>query len=78
MHSTANEQMLFLADPNHLLAKRERVRPCDLAETCVILTEPGRSYRLTIEKIFKGFRTNPQSIIEASSIETIKPSTSPE
>lgn len=68
----SREQMLFLADPNHPLAKKEKVSPCDLAETCVILTEPGCSYRLTMEKIFMDFRTNPQSILEASSIETIK------
>lgn len=68
----SSEQMLFLADPHHPLAQKEKVRPYDLAETCVILTEPGCSYRLTMEKIFKDFRITPQSILEASSIETIK------
>lgn len=68
----SNEPMLFLADIGHPLAEKEGVQPLDLAETCVILTEPGCSYRLTMEKIFKDYRTNPQSILEASSIETIK------
>ncbi|CQR74956.1 HTH-type transcriptional regulator GltR [Sporomusa ovata DSM 2662] len=68
----SREQMLFLAAPNHPLAQKEKVRPYDLAEICVILTEPGCSYRLTLEKFLKDFRTTPQSILEASSIETIK------
>jgi len=68
----SSEEMLFLADPTHPLAQKEKARPCDLAEACVILTEPGCSYRLTIQKIFEDFRITPQSILEASSIETIK------
>lgn len=68
----SREQMLFLADPNHWLAQKEAVRPWDLAETCVILTAPGCSYRLTLEKIFKDSGLKPQSILEAGSIETIK------
>ena len=68
----SNEQMLFLANPNHPLSQRKKVTPGDLAETCVILTEPGCSYRLTLEKILKDYQTVPQSILEASSIETIK------
>jgi DNA-binding transcriptional LysR family regulator len=68
----SREQMLFLAEPNHPLASKEKVQPYDLAETCVILTEPGCSYRLTMEKIFRDFKAAPQSILETSSIETIK------
>lgn len=68
----SKEQMLFLAEPGHPLTQKDKVRPCDLAETCVILTEPGCSYRLTMEKIFKDYRLSPQSILEAGSIETIK------
>lgn len=68
----SSEQMLLLADPNHPLAHKEKVGPCDLAETGVILTEPGCSYRLTMEKIVKDFKAKPQAVLEASSIETIK------
>ncbi len=68
----SSEEMLFLADSNHPLAQRKSVRPSDLAETCVILTEPGCSYRMTVQKIFKDFKITPQSVLEASSIETIK------
>lgn len=68
----SGEKMLFLAASSHPLAQKETVTPYDLAETCVILTEPGCSYRLTLEKILRDFRTTPQSSLEASSIETIK------
>ncbi|SMD15301.1 LysR family transcriptional regulator [Sporomusa malonica] len=68
----SREQMLFLAASNHPLAKKKRVKTSDLVETCVILTEPGCSYRSTIQKIFEDLRIIPQSILEASSIETIK------
>lgn len=66
------EQMLFLTGQDHPLTGKARVAPGDLAETCVILTEPGCSYRSTLETIFREAGTPPQSIIEASSIETIK------
>ncbi|MDT8900004.1 LysR family transcriptional regulator [Anaeroselena agilis] len=66
------EQMLFLAAPDHPLARQETAGPDDLARACVILTETGCSYRLTMEKIFKDSRATPQSTLEASSIETIK------
>lgn len=68
----SREEMVFLAAPGHPLAMREKVHPEDLNETCVILTEPGCSYRLTLEKIFKENGVTPQSSLEASSIETIK------
>jgi DNA-binding transcriptional LysR family regulator len=68
----SNEQLLFLTAPDHPLAQKKKIMPHDLAETCIILTEPGCSYRLTLEKILKDFRTVPQSFLEASSIESIK------
>ncbi len=66
------EQMLFLAAADHPLARKKEVIPDDLEKTCVILTEPGCSYRLTVEKILRDFRVVPQSFLEASSIEAIK------
>ncbi len=68
----SNEQMLFLAAPDNPLALKEIITPYDLAETCVILTEPGCSYRSFLEKIVKDFRVLPQSFLEASSTEAIK------
>jgi DNA-binding transcriptional LysR family regulator len=68
----SNEQMLFLAAADNPLALKETITPYDLAETCVILTEPGCSYRSSVEKIVKDFRVSPQSFLEASSTEAIK------
>lgn len=68
----SNEPMLFLAAVDHPLALRETITPHDLAETCVILTEPGCSYRSFVEKILKDFKVSPQSFLEASSTEAIK------
>lgn len=72
IHDISSEQMLFLISPDHPLAQKEKVTPDDLVETCVILTEPGCSYRLTMEKILKDFKITPQAFMEASSIESIK------
>jgi DNA-binding transcriptional LysR family regulator len=66
------ETMLFLAAPDHPLARKSRVRPEDLGESCLILTEPGCSYRATVTKILQDFRVTPLSLLEASSIEAIK------
>ncbi|HWR39980.1 MAG TPA: LysR family transcriptional regulator [Patescibacteria group bacterium] len=68
----SQEQMLFLASPNHPLSQKKTVMPRDLEETCIILTEPGCSYRLTVEKILKDSQVSPQSFLEANSIESIK------
>lgn len=72
VENISDEQMLFLTAPDHHLVNQEMVTPSDLAETCVILTEQGCSYRLTLEKILKDFRVLPQSFLEASSSEAIK------
>lgn len=68
----SQENMVFIAAPNHPLAPLPAVNPKDLARTCVILTEPGCSYRQTLEQFLKNERTTPQSTLEASSVETIK------
>jgi DNA-binding transcriptional LysR family regulator len=68
----SNEQMLFLAASDHPLAMKKMITPHELAEACVILTEAGCSYRLTVEKILRDFRISPQSFLEASSTEAIK------
>ena len=72
INTISNEQMLFLVSSDHPLSQKEKVTPHDLAEACVILTEPGCSYRLRMEKILKDFKIVPQSFLEASSNESIK------
>lgn len=67
----SEEQMLFLTAPDNQ-ALKGTVMPRELAEKCVILTEPGCGYRLTMEKFLKDFGVSPQSFLEASSTEAIK------
>ncbi|WP_368487470.1 LysR family transcriptional regulator [Clostridium sp. BJN0013] len=68
----SKEEMIFLTAPDTPLALKEVVTPHDLAETCVILTEQGCSYRSLVEKTFRDFGVYPQAILEASSSEAIK------
>ena len=65
------EPMLFITAPNHPFA-RKTISPQDLSETCLILTEPGCSYRATIEKILNNSYITPRSSMEVNSIESIK------
>jgi DNA-binding transcriptional LysR family regulator len=66
------EPMYFVAAPHHALAQRDKVIPQDLENECLIITEPGCSFRATIESILQEFNVKPRSILEASSIESIK------
>lgn len=68
----AIEPMHFLAAPHHVLAQQKEVVPQDLDNECLVLTEPGCSFRATIESILHEWNVKPRSILEASSIESIK------
>lgn len=65
------EPMLFITAPNHPLAKKI-ITPQDLSETSFILTEPGCSYRATIENLLHEAAVTPRSTMEVNSIESIK------
>ena len=65
------EPMLFIAAPTHPVAKKTFCLQ-DLSETCLILTEPGCSYRATIEKMLDDSAITPRSTMEVNSIESIK------
>lgn len=65
------ETMLFITAPNHPFAKRT-ISPQDLSETCLILTEPGCSYRAAIENMLANANVTPRSRTEVNSIESIK------
>ncbi|TGE38149.1 LysR family transcriptional regulator [Desulfosporosinus fructosivorans] len=65
------EPMLFITAPNHPLAKKT-ISLQDLSETCLILTEPGCSYRATIENLLHTADVTPRSRMEVNSIESIK------
>jgi DNA-binding transcriptional LysR family regulator len=68
----SRESMCFVTSPHHTLAQREVIIPQDLENEYLILTEPGCSFRATIEGILHEFNVKPRSILEASSIEAIK------
>jgi DNA-binding transcriptional LysR family regulator len=68
----SREPMYFVAAPHHALAQRKEVIPQDLDNEYLILTEPGCSFRATIESILHECNVKPRSILEASSIESIK------
>ncbi|MBU2703488.1 DNA-binding transcriptional LysR family regulator [Sporomusaceae bacterium BoRhaA] len=65
------EPMLFITAPNHPFAKKI-ISPQNLSETCLILTEPGCSYRATIETLLDKANVRPRTSMEVNSIESIK------
>lgn len=67
-----DERILLLAHPKHPLAKKKEVRPEDLTEQCLLLTEPGCSYRLKFDRILAAAKTKPGNSAEFSSVEAIK------
>lgn len=68
----SREEMVFLVASGHPLAAMKGVTPSALTELCVILTEPGCSFRQTFETILDEAGVVPRSILEVSSIESIK------
>lgn len=66
------ERILLLAHPKHPLAKKKEVRPEDLAEHCLLLTEVGCSYRRKFDRILAEAKTKPRNSAEFSSVEAIK------
>lgn len=67
----SDEPMLFIAAPNHPLSK-QIISTQNLSEVCLILTEPGCSYRATIEDLLAKANVAPHSSMEVNSIESIK------
>jgi len=66
------EKILLLSHPKHPLAKKKEVTPEDLTEQCLLLTEPGCSYRLKFDRILAAAKTKPRNSAEFSSVEAIK------
>ncbi|SMC49194.1 LysR family transcriptional regulator [Sporomusa malonica] len=65
------EPMVFITAPDHPFAK-QIISPQALSETCLILTEPGCSYRATLERILDDSYITPRASMEVNSIESIK------
>ena len=65
------EPMLVLARPDHKLVQRKQVRPVDLEDETILVTEPGCSYRIMFEQaLMQTGLPNPK--IEFASVEAIK------
>lgn len=67
-----NEKLVFIAAPEHPLARKKRVTPHDLAGQTLLLTEAGCSYRTKLDELLSVMSIRPESITEFSSVEAIK------
>lgn len=72
VHQAEDVEMTFLVSAEHALATRPRVTPADLSDHCLIITEPGCSFRRWLEGMLAGHNVRPKSLLEVSSVETIK------
>jgi DNA-binding transcriptional LysR family regulator len=66
------ERVLLLAEPGHPLATRATVKPADLAEQNLLLTEAGCGYREKLDRALALQNVRPANITEFSSVEAIK------
>lgn len=66
------ERILFVAAPQHPLARHARIQPRDLASHPLLLTEEGCAYRKKLERILRARGIKPQSVGEFASVEAIK------
>jgi DNA-binding transcriptional LysR family regulator len=67
-----NEKLVFIAAPEHPLARKKRVTPHDLTGQTLLLTEAGCSYRTKLDELLSVMSIRPESITEFSSVEAIK------
>ena len=70
--SQAREPMALLCSPEHAFARRETVRPEDLSEQPLILTESCCGYRALFDTIMHQFHVKPRSVIETGNVQAIK------
>jgi DNA-binding transcriptional LysR family regulator len=67
-----SERIFLLAHPSHPLAARRTVKPADLADQTLLLTESGCGYRLKLDQQMAMQNVRPGNITEFSSVEAIK------
>lgn len=72
VHSLHEESMTIVTNPNHNLARKKKVKPNDFSGECFILTSPGCGYRPLVLSMFKAHDVKPGSIMELSSVGSIK------
>ncbi|HEX7832617.1 MAG TPA: LysR family transcriptional regulator [Thermoanaerobaculia bacterium] len=66
------ERIVLVAAPEHPLVERATVRPRDLAEQHLLLTEEGCAYRKKFERVLSTRGVKPHSVGEFASVEAIK------
>jgi len=67
-----DEKMTVVASPLHALAQKEKIRPHDFADECLIITLPGCGYRPLILSMLKENNVKPGALMELSSIGAIR------
>ncbi len=67
-----SEPLSLLVSPEHPLALRPRFQPTALKEHTFLLTDPGCAYRSKLERALARAGTAPETVMEFSSVETIK------
>ena len=67
-----DEEMTFIASPNHELAKKEIVTFKDFEKNCLIVTLTGCGYRPILFSLLEKNNVIPGSLMELSSVASIK------
>lgn len=67
-----DEAMTVVASPLHPLAQKQRIKPLDFADHCLIVTLPGCGYRPLILSMFKDHNVKPGALMELSSVGAIR------
>ncbi|MEZ5615698.1 MAG: LysR substrate-binding domain-containing protein [Rhodocyclaceae bacterium] len=68
----ADNPLVFIAAPDHPLARLRRIEPQRLAEEIFLLREPGSGTRAAMERFLADNGVAPQRTVEMTSNETIK------
>ncbi len=66
------EPVLLLAYPDHPFVTKEQIKPSDLENEALILTETGCSYRAKFEEILRNYQIKPKVALETGSVQAIK------
>jgi DNA-binding transcriptional LysR family regulator len=66
------EEVLLVASPNHVLAKKDSITMRELARFPLVMREEGSATRKAVMDMFKKMRLTPAILYEASNLEFIK------
>ncbi|SRR6266568_337880 len=72
VETLCSESMTLLAHPRHPLVARTFVEADDLREQAFLLTDAGCAYRTKLEQAIGETHVRPKTVMEFSSVETIK------